>query len=186
MAFRQFVEKTVMRFINVVAIAYCAFFAGCDQATLLKKFTPPEDESIARRYVEQLQQGKVDQIEHDLDPSLVDSDIQSKLSKMAAVFPSESPKSVKVVGAHIQRNQQFSKVDIALEYEFPGEWLLINVTTQRNRDVRTLLGISVTPLGDSLENLNRFTLVGKSPLQYLTLTCSFGSGLFTLYVFILC
>jgi hypothetical protein len=58
-----------MRFIYLVAIAFCAFLVGCDQATLMKKFIPPEEESIAKGYVELLQQGKFDQIEHDLDSS---------------------------------------------------------------------------------------------------------------------
>jgi len=175
-----------MRFIYLVAVALCAFLVGCDQATLIKIFTPPEEESIAKGYVELLQQGKFDQIEHDLDSSLMDSNVQNTLSKMAAFFPAESPESVKVVGAHIHRDKQSSKVDITLEYQFPSKWLLVNVTTQKNRDVRTVLAFNVTPIADSLENLNKFTLVGKSALQYLTLTCDVGSLLFTFYVFVLC
>ena len=152
----------------------------------MKKFTPPEDASIAKGYVELLQQGKFDQIEHDLDSSLIDSNVRNTLSKMAAFFPAESPESVKVVGAHIHRDQQSSKVDITFEYQFPSTWLLVNVTTQKNGDVRTVIGLNVTPIADSLENLNKFTLVGKSAFQYLTLTCDVGSLLFTLYVFALC
>ena len=174
------------RFVYLVAIAFFAFLVGCDQATLMKKFSAPEEESIAKGYVELLQQGKFDQIEHDLDSSLVDSNLRNTLSKMAAFFPAESPESVKVVGAHIYRDQQSSKVDITFEYQFPSKWLLVNVTTQKNGDVRTVVGFNVTPIADSLENLNKFTLVGKSALQYLTLTCDVGSLLFTLYVFALC
>jgi hypothetical protein len=36
-----------MRFKCLVGIALCAFLLGCDQATLMRKFTPPEDEAIA-------------------------------------------------------------------------------------------------------------------------------------------
>jgi hypothetical protein len=175
-----------MRFIYLVAVAFCASLVGCDQAILMKKFTPPEEESIARGYVELLQQGKFDQIEHDLDSSLRDSNIRNTLSKMAAFFPAESLQSVKVVGAYIYRDQQSSKVNITFEYQFPDKWLLVNVATQKNGDVRTVTGFNVTPIADSLENLNKFTLVGKSALQYLTLACAIGSLLFTLYVFALC
>jgi hypothetical protein len=48
------------------------------------------------------------------------------------------------------------------------------------------LGPFVPPIADSLENLNKFTLVGKSALQYLMLACDVGSLVFTLYVFALC
>jgi len=174
-----------MRLAYFVAMA-CAFLIGCDQATLMKKFTPPEEESIAKGYVELLQQGKFDQIEHDLDSSLMDPNVRSTLSKMAASFPAERQESVKVVGAHLYRDQQSSKAEITFEYEFPSKWLLVNVTTQKSGDVRTVLGFKVTPIADSLENLNRFTLVGKSALQYLTLMCDVGSLLFTFYVFALC
>jgi len=176
----------VMRFTYLVAIAFCAFLVGCDQAALMKKFTLPEDESIAKSYVELLRQGKFDQIEHDLDYSLIDSNLRNTLSKMAAFFPAESPESVKVVGAHVYRDPQSSKVEITLEYQFPSKWLLVSVTTQKNGDVRTVIGFNVTPIEDSLENLNKFTLVGRSALQYLTLVGDVSSLLFTLYVFALC
>ncbi len=175
-----------MRFIYFAAIAFCVLLVGCDQAALMKKFTPPEEESIAKGYVEMLQQGKFDQIEHDLDSSLMDSNVRNTLSKMAAFFPAGSPESVKVVGAHIYRNQQSSKVDITFEYQYPSKWLLVNVATEKKGGVRTVVGFNVNPIADSLENLNKFTLARKSALQYLTLACDVGSLLFTFYVFALC
>jgi hypothetical protein len=175
-----------MRFVYFVAIAFCALLVGCEQAALMKKFTPPEEESIAKGYVEMLQQGKFDQIEHDLDSSLMDSNVRNTLSKMAAFFPAGSPESVKVVGAHIYRNQQSSKVDLTFEYQYPSKWLLVNVATEKKGGVRTVVGFNVNPIADSLENLNKFTLARKSALQYLTLACDVGSLLFTFYVFALC
>ncbi|MGB2624631.1 MAG: hypothetical protein WA857_00840 [Candidatus Acidiferrum sp.] len=86
------------------------------------------------------------------------------------------------MGAHVYRVQHHSKVDITLENPFPRKWLLVNVTTEKNGDVRTVIGFNVTPIADSLENPNRFTLVGMSALQYLTLVCDVGSLLFALYV----
>jgi hypothetical protein len=105
---------------------------------------------------------------------------------MAAFFPPDDPDSVKVVGAHTSRIQELSSSDITLEYQFPTKWLLVNVVTQKKGASLTLVGLHVTPIPDSLENLNKFTLVGKSVLQYLTLICDIGSLLFTFYVFALC
>ena len=175
-----------MRFSHLASIALCAFLVGCDQATLMKKFTPQEDESVARKYVDLLRQGKFDQIEHDLDPSLVDSKVRDTFSKMAAFFPADTPESVKVVGAHISHAQESSGANITFEYQFPNKWLLVNVATQRKGGISTVVGFNVTPIPDSLENLNKFTLAGKSALQYLTLICAVGSLLFTFYVFVLC
>ena len=175
-----------MRFGCLATVALCTLLVGCDQATLMKKFTPQADEATARRYAELLRQGKFGQIEGDLDPSLVDSSLPGTFSEMAAFFPTDAPDSVKVVGAHISRSQELSRSDITLEYQFPTKWLLVNVITEKKGGVSTIVGLRVTPLPDSLESLNKFTLVGKSVLQYSTLICAVGSLLFTFYVFALC
>ena len=127
----------VMRFIHLVAIAFCALFVGCDQATLMKKWTPPEAESIARSYVDLLRQGKFDQIERDLDSSITDSNVGDTFAKMAAFFPNENLESVKVVGAHVFHGQEYSTTDITLEYQFPSKWLLVSVATRRKGEVST-------------------------------------------------
>jgi hypothetical protein len=175
-----------MRFNCLVGIAFCAFLGGCDQANLMKKWTPPEAESIARGYVDLLRQGKVDQIERDLDSSVADSNVRDTFTKMAAIFPTENLESVNVVGAHIFHGQDYSTTDITLEYQFPSKWLLVEVITRKKGDVSTVVGFHVNPMPDSLENLNKFTLVGKSATQYLVLAFAVCSLLFSFYVLVLC
>ena len=170
----------------LVAIAICAFLGGCDQATIMKKWTPPEAESLAKSYVDLLRQGKYDQIEHDLDPSVPESDIRDTFAKMGTLFPTENPESVKVVGAHIFHGQGYSTTSITLEYQFPSKWLLVDVTTKKEGDATTVTGFHVSSTPDSLENLNRFTFVGKSATQYLILTLAVCSLLFSFYVLLVC
>jgi len=105
---------------------------------------------------------------------------------MAAIFPTENPLSVKVVGAHVFHGQEYSTTDISLEYQFPNKWLLVSVLTRRKNDISTVVGFHVNPMSDSLESLNRFTLVGKSAPEYLILTLAACSFVFSLYVVVLC
>jgi hypothetical protein len=175
-----------MRFIYLGGIAFCAFLVGCDEASLMRKWTPPGAQSAAQGYVELLRQGQFDHIEHDSDPSIVDSHFRDTLAKMAAIFPAETPQSIKVVGAHVFHGPEYSTTDITLEYQFPGKWLLAQITTQQKGAVSSIVGFHVNLIPDSLENLNKFTLAGKSPTQYLTLICSVSSLLFALYVFVQC
>jgi hypothetical protein len=170
----------------LAAIAFCVFLVGCNQAALMKKWTPPETESIARSYVELLRQGQFDRIERDLDASIKDSNVRDTFAKMAAIFPDGNPESVKVVGAHIFRGPEYSTTDITLEYQFPNKWLLVSVATRRKGEVSSVIGFHVNPMPDSLENLNKFTLVGKSAAQYLILTAAVCSLLFSFYVLVLC
>ena len=176
----------MMRFKFLVVIIFCLPLVGCGQATLMKMFTPPEVESLARGYVEQLRRGKFDQIEHDFDQSYVDSKFRDTLAQMAAFFPDEAPESVKVVGAHTSSRHGDGTADITLEYQFPSRWLLVNVATQRLNGVTTISGFHVTPVRDSLENLYSFTLFGKSGVQYLILALAVCSMLFSLYACVLC
>lgn len=165
---------------------FCLLLFGCDQAALVKRFASPEDEANARRYIDLLRQGKFAQIERDLDPSLVDSNIQDTLGRMAAMIPPEGPKSIKVVGAHTFRGPDVSRTNITLEYEFPSKWVLADVTTQKKEGSFTVVGFHVTPIADSLENLNKFTLVGKGKVQYFVLMLAILATLFSLYALVLC
>lgn len=174
-----------MRSKCLIGIAFCTFVGGCDQATLMKKWIPPESEQSARSYVDLLRQGKFDQIAHDLDPSVTDA-VPNSFAKMAAMLPAEAPQSVKVVGAHTFRGREYSTTSITLEYEFPSKWLLVDVTTKKMGGVATLLGFHVALLSDSLENRNRFTLSGKGAVQYSVLALALCSLGFSLYVLVLC
>ena len=179
-----------MRLKCLIGIAFCASLVGCNQATFVKSWTPPNAESTARGYVDLLRQGQFDQIERDLDPSIVDSNLRDTLAKMAAIFPAGNPQSIKVVGVNtdvgvnIPHRQDTSK--ITLEYQFPNKWLLVNIATEKKRGFSSIVDFHVTPIPDSLENRNKFTLVGKSAIQYSILILAVCSLVFSFYVLILC
>jgi hypothetical protein len=168
-----------------LGVLFLAVLSGCDQATLMKKMTPQEDEAITRRYVDDLRQNRFDQIEQDLNPGLKDSNMHGTLASIAAMFPAQEPVSTKVVGFRSFLGND-RRTEITLEYEFPQKWLLAEVVTQQSGGVRTIVGFHVTPIADSLENLNRFTLAGKSTSQYAILSLAVLAPLFSLYVFVVC
>jgi hypothetical protein len=161
--------------------------SGCgDPNSVIKKFTPPEDEAIATNYIALLRQNKFAPIEKDLDPSLKGALTQDTLVKMAEAIPDQDPISVKVIGAQQVRNPGLYRINLSFEYQFPSKWLLINVATQKKDGVSTIIGFNVYPLSDSLENLNKFTLAGKNLLEYVTLVFAILIPLFTLYALVLC
>ena len=174
------------RFGLLLTVTLFSFIGACNQASLMRRWTPPGDESAAKNYVDLLRQHKFDQITRELDPSLVDSGTRETLAQMASEFPNGAPESVKVVGAHIFHGNDYSTTDLSLEYQFPARWLFVELSTKRVGTRVSIIGFHVTQMSESLEERNRFTLVGKSPLQYSILAlalCSFG---FSLYVFVAC
>jgi hypothetical protein len=173
-----------MRFIYLIGISTLIILCGCDPESMLQKFTPPEDEALATNYVALLQQNKFEQIEKDLDPSL--KGVQDTLVKMAKMIPSQDAVSIKIIGAQQVRNPDSYQINLSFEYQFPSKWMMINVAMQRKDGISTIIGFNVYPLADSLENLNKFTLAGKSFFQYVTLAFAVLIPFFTLYALVLC
>jgi hypothetical protein len=161
--------------------------SGCgDPDSMIKKFTPPEDEAIATNYIAMLRQKQFEPIQKDLDPSLKSALTQDILLKMAAAIPTQDPISVKDIGAQQVHDSDLYRINLSFEYQFPAKWLLINVATQKKDGVLTIIGFNIYPLSDSLENLNKFTLAGKNLLQYVTLLFAVLIPIFTLYALVLC
>lgn len=174
------------RALCLLSIGFCLSLGGCDRASLMKRMTPGEDESFARKYVDLLRQQSFEQVEKDLDPSLAGPDIREKLAAMTAMFPAGEPKSVKVVAVAFRRGAESRTDTLGLEYEFPEKWLLVDISIQRAGGASTIIGFHVTPIADSLENVNRFSLAGKSALQYAVLLIAVAVPIFCLYVLFLC
>ena len=159
-------------------------FLGCNQASLIDRMAPQQEVSEAQNYISLLRQQKFDQIEANLDPSITDG--RRNLEAMASLFPPGDPVSIKTVGFNVFRNTGYSKSSVTLEYQFPHQWLLADFTTVQREGVTRITGFHASQLADSLENLNRFTLARKSPLQYTVLLLAVLDLAFTLYVFVLC
>jgi len=160
--------------------------AACNQQDLLQKFASPADQSLARHYIDLLRQQQYEGIERSIDPSIGGSSLHDTLVKMAALIPAGEPTSVTLVGAHQMRGAGASTINLTFEYEFSGKWLLINVAVKRQGGNTTIVGFHVDPQPGSLEQRNKFTLSGKTPLQYIVLTLAIILPLLTLCALVVC
>lgn len=160
--------------------------SGCSQESLLQKFSSPEDQAVARRYIDLLRQKRFEEIEKAADPSIRGPSLQSTLSKMAALVPPGEPNSVKLVGAQKMSMNGVATVNTTFEYEIRRQWLLINVAVKKQDGAVTIVGFNVVPQHASLEEQNKFTLSGRSLGQYLLLAAIVVVPLLTLYALIAC
>jgi len=180
-----------MRSMIVVGLALTmGVLSACDQASLMAKMAESEDAAIARDYINQIRTGKYDSIEKNLDASVKPPNVHELLVAMGGQFPPQEPISVKLVGAHVSNasmsGKTSSRTNFMYEYQFPDRWLLANVATEKKDGAITIVGFNVAPSSDSLENINRFTLNGKGPLQYFTLLFAVAIPLFILYALVKC
>jgi hypothetical protein len=173
---------------------------GYDRASLLKKYTPQDDEALAIHYVDLLRQSQFEQIEDRLDSSIKNAETRDTLTGMSYTIPTGEPTSIKTVDSRVIHGRDGSTSSITLEYEFApramptsgsmelisGVWLIAQVVIQTKGGVKTIAGLHVSPSSRSFEEINEFTLAGKGISQYVGLCLAIGAAAFTLYVFVLC
>lgn len=178
-----------MPLVRLLLAAFAFLLAGCDQQALLDKLVPQEEVALSKRLIVQLAARDFPAIEQQLDPSLHDPAIRGKLQQLAEQFPSSPPIDVQVVGAQSFTSSnapQRAQYSLALQYAYPGKWLLANVVLNKQDGRHTLLGLHVNPLPDSLQNINRFTFAGKGAAHFIMFTLAIAVPAFILVALVLC
>jgi hypothetical protein len=153
---------------------------------MIQKFSTPEDQQITKDYINQLRARDFAPIAAAIDPSIRRPDMNEVLAKMADKLPQQEPTTITLVGARSESTAHSKKVNTTFEYQFGDKWFLINVATLTADGPRTIIGFNVLAEVQALKAQNRFTLNGKSPIQYSVLILAFLVPLFTLYALLVC
>lgn len=167
-------------------LAFLLAFAGCSQADLLQKIASPADQAFAQTYIDRLRHQQFEDIERDVDPSMAGEALHETLVKMAGLIPPGEPTAVTLIGAQRMNMPNWSGLNLTFEYEFSGQWLVTNVAVKRQDGKATIVGFRVIPQPASLEQQNRLTLSGKTPLHYVVLALAIVLPLLTLYALVAC
>ncbi len=165
---------------------YALALIACTQQEMLEKFTSPEDQSVAKHYVDLLRQQQYEAIEMAMDPSLHTASMHETLVTMAAAIPAGEPTSVTLIGANSMSTSGAKTINLTYEYDFSGKWIVANVAVKRQGSATAIVGFHIYPQASSLEQQNKFTLSGKSPVQYLVLGLAVILPLFTLFTLVIC
>jgi len=161
--------------------------AACSQEEMLQKFTSPEEQATAKQYIDQLRSHNFAEIEQSVAPGLTSASLESALTEMAALIPSDQPVSVTLVGAHrYTSTPNGATVNLIYEYQFPDRFVLANIAMMTKNGETTVVGLHIQPEATSLESQNRLTLSGKNAIQYGVLASAVAAALFTLAVLVVC
>jgi hypothetical protein len=177
-------ESALMR--QYVLPVLLLILVGCSKADLLQKFASPEDQAVAKNYINLLRQQQFEVIETDADSSIAGASLHETLVKMSALIPPGEPTSVTLVGAQQRKMAGTSTVNLTFEYGFSGKWLITNVAVKKQGDKTTIVGFTVIPQPTSLEEQNKFTLSGKTTGHYLVLALAIVFPFLTLYALVVC
>jgi len=163
-----------------------ALLAGCDQQAMFEKFIPKEESAIAKDILSRLAAKDYVAVEKELDPSVKNTSVHAALEQMAAMFPPGEPVSINTVGANTSTVNGVTTYDLTFEHESSNAWLLTNVVLQRRDAQVTVLGLHVTPMKQSLKELNRFTFAGKGILHYIVFALAIAIPVFIVFTLVLC
>ncbi|HEY6123194.1 MAG TPA: hypothetical protein VIV63_00975 [Steroidobacteraceae bacterium] len=167
-------------------LAFLFLASGCSKDDVLQKFASKEEQAVASGYIEKLRQGQISDIEAQLDVSLRKPGVGDTLTKMSAMVPKGKPDSVTLVGARTQYWNGAKSVNLTYQYQFGEQWFLINCASHGEGAALRILGLTVTPMAQSLDEQNKFTLGGKNWVQYTVLAAAITFALLSIYALVLC
>jgi hypothetical protein len=159
---------------------------ACDQKAWFEKWLPKDDVESSKKYFALLQAHDWDKLEEQIDPKLKNTNLRSGLEKMAGFFPTEQATEIQVVGANTVSSGEKHRLNITLQYEYPATWLLANIVFVRTGNETVIEGMTVRPLKDSLQNINRFTFQNKGAAHYTILLLAGAIPIFILATLIIC
>src|SRR5262245_50280644 len=122
---------------------------ACDSRTAFDALMPKDDAALGRKVLDHVQRRELDVVESMLDPSAMGQAPRPSLERVAAEFPTEAPKSVKVIGFNSQSFNDQKRVSLTYEYEFSRKWLLAYVTLLENPSATKVQGLLVRTTSDS-------------------------------------
>jgi hypothetical protein len=155
--------------------------AGCDQQAWFERFAPKEEVEAAKAYLALFPRRDFDAIEKAIDPSLKGPALRPKLERVAAVFPGEAPRAVRLMGYRSNTTGNTTVQNISLEYEYPATWLVASVVLEKTPGGTILKGVQVEPVKESLAAVNRFTFEGKGGAHYGMLAAAILIPLFIIF-----
>ncbi len=170
----------------LLACAALAALAGCSRQRLLREFAPAQARTTAHAFIAHLRAKQFDWIARRANRHIQGPGLGTTLAYMASLIPPGKANSVKLVGAQTNIENGITERNLTYELDFRGQWVLINVATRLHGRSLTLTGMHVYRMRGSLESLNRFTLMSKSPLRYATLALMVFAFALTVYALILC
>lgn len=168
---------------HTILIALVLLCAGsCSAQPMFERLIPHEDVEYSKKILRALQTRDFATVESVLNPNIKDGTVRAKLEQVADLFPRESPREVRVIGAQTTIVGDTTYVNLTLEYEFSSRWVLGNLVLEKRTGQNIVNGVHVEQALDSQQRLNRFSLSGKPGLHYVVLVWAVAAPLFVLAV----
>ena len=153
----------------ILGAAAAMLVIACNQADMMRRFTPADADARARGYLALLRRGQVDSAMVRLVPQLATPEARAELARVSAILGPDPIDTSWVVGAQVNKFDGTRHTNLTYEMHSRSGWVLANVAMVDSGSAWLVEGAGARPLERPLEEINRFTLDGKPPLNYLWL-----------------
>jgi hypothetical protein len=179
--------------LRALLAVYALLLVGClNETALIEKFTPKEDDEFARRFVDLLREGRVDEASLMLDPDVAAKAGVGELNKLHQILDHGKPSAFEIIGSNagyfalIDGSGRKRQTNLVYQLQFQDTWVVATIVVESTPQKRQILSAHLQPVSDSLQVLNRFTLSNKSVVHYLVLGACILIPLFIIMTVVIC
>ncbi|WP_342617096.1 hypothetical protein [Rhodoferax sp. GW822-FHT02A01] len=129
-------------------------------------FVPKEESTFAKEFFQKIQSKDFESVKSQIDPALASQVPDEKLIEIAGYFPSGNLLSTELIGSQVNVVNSNWQGNFTFEYHFEHGWVVSNVVLTRVNGKLLVMGFHVYQTQASQKEINKFSLAGKSPLQY--------------------
>lgn len=145
--------------------------------------------AFAKETVSLVSASKFEEVHARLAPNLKTDESTKGLAAVAEILPEAERADVKLVGYHIFRGPQASRVTAVLQYHYPPpdeKYFVVNTVVENTGGEFSVSGLRLNQIAGALDELNAFRLSGASVRHYIFLALVIIVPIFILAVLVLC
>jgi len=133
----------------------------------------PNEDALARNFIEKVRGGQYDSVAEMLGPNLKTGDMNQHLENMHRMFNqgqtwSLEPVNMRSLPAELTGGESgVRRTGLTYQIRSANSWAIIEIVVDTAGGKSSIVGINYQPLPKSLAEINAFTFKGKSLIHYL-------------------
>ena len=147
---------------------------------------PKTESAFAKNFLERAQAKDFTFVKEQLDASLIGNVNETSIAEFAKYFPTGKLLSTDLIGSQVNVINDAWQGNFTYEYHFENGWALANAVVNRKDNKLSVMGFNVYPTKASQKEINKFSLIDKSILHYLTLLSAILVPIFILITLVVC
>ena len=174
---------------GILYLAALSLLTACSYDEMIEKYEPKQESLFAKQILVDLKAKNIAEVKKHLSKDIPADNIDAQLNTVAEIFPAKEPVEIKTIGVSTNNNVSSGiwSADLTYQYRYDPGWLLATVSLERKGEGDLVVsGVHVKRMERSLEEINAFTLQGKSVIHYIYLVLAIVIPLLVLYSLVLC